>query len=206
MKVSNSWDTFTVGQYQRLVELSRADIVDPIDRAAHTAAILTNISYEEAMNLDRHQASEIIAQGAFLSTQYPKDFKNFVKLQGKNYVVNPDLSSYTFGMYMDYTALVKGGVDEINDNLHKLLAMFIREEGERYDSIKCADRAVIIQQELTMDIAGGVSAFFLKLWEALLNATLDYLTNQTKLTNAEVKMLRRIALGHGGHGGYGSIA
>ena len=101
---------------------------------------------------------DAIEQAVMNSDAMPKTWKH----RGKSYVCKTDLDKLTAGQLVDYMAVMDMG--NIEENLHKLLAVFWHESKKGYDAVNFAARADFIRNNMPIDLALVTSNFFLQLY------------------------------------------
>ena len=169
MKIRN-WDEMTVGAYQELLEI----IKDGDAVAVETGIVGLLCGAEErdidALNLMEYQR---LRQQAQFIAEFPKVRPNCPKsivLNGTKYTITRDVKKMSVGQYVDFQTYSKM---EFNEVLVDLISCFIipqgKEYGEGYD-IELVKND--IRDYMSVPMAYGLTAFFFRQLQTLMQATL----------------------------------
>ena len=206
MKLPNSWKEVPLKHYIEISEVSFIDM-DEIDKAVKILAILSSQSEEDIIELTVDEIARYTKQVSFVFKKYePKGVPTFIRLKGKRYSLNNDVKSLSGAEYIDFTSLIKDKQD-IAKNLPQILAIFLEPinifgfkkkdcyrknpEGNYIKKLQVrvdvAKDCLELPSTTAMDLAG----FFLKSYESLTKATLNYLKLKQMKT---MKILRKEAM------------
>ena len=178
------YSAVTVGQYSTFM-MARTDV--------ERVMAATGLSRKQAGAINIDSIGKIIQKFQEVLDQGRGVLQRKIKLRGVEYGFIPSLDDIAFDEYTDATGLSKlVFTDNKWSELSKLLAIFYRPItetfGERYaiepyDSDKLQGRAYVME-DLTMDIASGVSLFF----SLILN---EYAIDSHRCSNQMMTMLAK---------------
>ena len=173
----DSWDKMTVGKYQ--------DIKLIIDKGGEESEIKTEI-LSELIGIDIDDVLEMpivryhqyIQRTAFLYEDVPtRMVATKYVLGGVTFDVMLNIEKMTTAQFIDYQNFVK----DIDKNLVQLLSIFLIPKGKKYnEGYDIVEMQKIIQDNMCIIDAKALSAFFLKWYESLLQATVHSLIKRMK--------------------------
>ena len=150
------------------------------DEEAQTALMLShlcglNAEYIKSLSIEDYNTVRMTLEGFITNTEYP--LQKIIKIDGKEYGFEPNLSQMSYGAYVDIS---KFGQLTIDDNWPKIMSILYRpitdKKGDMY-SIEAykgeIDDKLFLQ--VPMDIQFGCLFFFVNLLTDLLSGTLKYL-------------------------------
>ena len=150
------------------------------DEEAQTALMLSHLcgldaEYIKSLSIEDYNTVRMTLEGFITNTEYP--LQKIIKIDGKEYGFEPNLSQMAYGAYVDIS---KFGQLTIDDNWSKIMSILYRpitdKKGDMY-SIEAykgeIDDKLFLQ--VTMDVQFGALFFFVNLLTDLLSATLKYL-------------------------------
>lgn len=193
----DSYNKLSIGKF---IEIQEVDFIsmEEIDIQATLIAILNDMTEEEVLELPLNEYKDCARKLKFLAIKpEPKSkIPKSVKLSGKEYTVITDIRKMTAGQYIDYQNYL---THKDNKYLPHILSCFIVPKGEKYGESDLAEIIEIIKNELPINIALSMSAFFLKKWENLTKGTLTFLVWKMrwmlmKEKNQEVKKKMKMAI------------
>lgn len=147
IKVPDSWDEVTIGQYQELLE-SKKDF--------ERVSVLIDQDPEDVRKYDPQSMARILKHLSW--TQIPPDqnrYNRFIEVDGVEYRLVHNLNSFTLGEWIDMDEYVK----DFNNNLHLVIAMLYRPAGE-YRAEDVAGRANLFRDKVSIGQVYGAFVFF----------------------------------------------
>lgn len=166
----------TVAQFQQLVLLDQQSSIDGFDKEIHFAAIMSNMTYQQAAEeLTMDQILEINRIYSFpdMNKVVPR-LPRRTRIRGKLYKIMPNFTYLKGGEFLDFEHFTRTP-DTSVEELHNIMALFVRpyiipyiwvarrkEPAKRY-----LDRAKFLQDYAPAEIGCMISAFFLQVWRQL---------------------------------------
>jgi len=198
MKLPTKWSEVSLKKYIQITELSEIDM-DELDRHAKVLSILSGESEDKILSMSVTALKQCITATTFIYT-LPEGgaIKQFIKLSGKRFKVNTKLNTISAGEYIDLSNYTKDK-ETVNQNLHNILAIFFvpvnvfgNKRNKYYQDgvLKLEQRnknAEIIKENIMMSDVFSLSGFFLKLYESLMEATVNYSMLKAKEANRKLK-------------------
>ncbi len=155
--IKNSWKEVTINEYLELISLLKLNKSDIIDIEAHIICVLTNLTYDEVMQLDLTTFKSILKHFKFLETKPQGELKEKYTIGDKVYVVNYNYNNMTVTQYLNLN-YVNQQKENILDNIGIALASFMTPEGCDANKIDIQKEGKYISEH--MNIADA-NAFFL---------------------------------------------
>lgn len=169
----DSYNKLSIGKF---LEIQEVDFIsmEEIDIQATLIAILNDMTEDEVMELPLDEYKNYVRKLKFLAIkpEHKSNIPKSVKLGGKEYTVITDIRKMTAGQYIDYQNYL---THKDNKYLPHILSCFIIPKGEKYGESDLSEIIETIKNELPINIALSMSAFFLKKWENLTKGTLTFL-------------------------------
>lgn len=150
------------------------------DEEAQTALMLSHLcgldaEYIKSLSIEDYNTVRMTLEGFITNTEYP--LQRIIKIDGKEYGFEPNLSQMSYGAYVDIS---KFGQLTIDDNWPKIMSILYRpvteKKGDMY-SIEAykgeIDDKLFLQ--VPMDVHFGTLFFFVNTLTDLLSATLKFL-------------------------------
>lgn len=157
-----SYKDINLKEYKKIVEINNRELDSDLEKDIAVLSVLLDTTESEMYNLPIVELRSLIEQ---INWVYRYEFKptgkmvNKLKIDGIEYIVNPDLNSFTVSQYMDF----QNFWDKRSERMGNLLAVFIVPKGKKYnegyDVIELADR---LEEIFTLDDWNNVCFFFLK--------------------------------------------
>jgi hypothetical protein len=177
LTVPTDWSGVSLKKYLTL-QKDMKNYVD--DEEAQTALMLShlcglNAEYINSLSIEDYNQVRVALEGFVNNTEYP--LQKIIKLNGKEYGFEPNLSAMAYGAYVDIS---KFGQLTIDDNWPKIMSILYRpiveKKGDMY-SIEAYKGEIDDKLFLSvnMDVQFGALFFFVNLLTDLLSATLKYL-------------------------------
>lgn len=193
----NSWDKLTVGKYQEIKEIIN-NSTDEYEMRTEILSILTDIDVEDLLELPIGRYNHLLQNMNFLlEERRPKMVNTKYVLEGQTFEVMLNVEKMTAAQFIDYQNYAK----DVDKNLINILTVFLIPKGHKYnEGYDITEVARIIKDNMSVNDAAALSAFFLECYKALLTTTVRYLTRKMKRLakkekNKEVveKMMEAIA-------------
>lgn len=169
-----SYKDVNLKEYKKIVEINNRELDSNIEKDIAVLSVLLGVEESEVYNLPIVELRSLLEQ---IKWVYDYAFKptgklaNKIKIDGEEYIVNPDLNSFTVSQYMDF----QNFWDKRSERMGNLLAVFIVPKGKKYnegyDVIALADR---LEEIFTLDDWNNVCFFFLKNYLISTKASLLY--------------------------------
>ena len=148
------WMELTIGTFQRICDIPNDE--DEITKTIRMISVASGAPEEELMNLPYTEYSKLVRAIGFVQTGIPDKLLQDFVCGGTTYRFQCELMDMTTAEYFDLDTLSK---DSDNSNLHMLMAIMYRPEGEKYDSKKVAERARIFKDCMPMSYCFGSQVF-----------------------------------------------
>lgn len=147
VKIPDSWNEVTVGQYQELCQTSK-----DLD----TVSILLDQDPEEVRKFDSASMGKIVSHLGWVK-QLPDDkkYNAFVEVNGKEYRLIENLNSFTLGEWID----MEEYLNDFKTNIHLILAMLYRDR-PGYDTEDNRERAELFRDNMMIGDVYGCFVFF----------------------------------------------
>lgn len=209
MRLPKDWGQVTLKQY---IKLSKIDPeLEDMDRHVKTISILSGEPEIKVWDLSLSFIKQAIAKTKFIYSQpESKGVRTSIRIKGNRFHIDNNVRHICGGEYIDLTSFLKEK-DKITDNLPHILAIFFKpvnflglkkkrhyrknDKGILIQTLESRNEtAKLLEEHLTMDIAMGLSAFFLKNWEASIKAIQDYSIGEMEKQTKKVKKIMKKVL------------
>lgn len=132
IKIKNSWEALTYGDYMQLVQIGEADIPENY-KTTHLLSILTGEKVEDLESLQITTFMKLVSHLQFLNEK-PKDIKHKseYEVNGRKYIVQADVDKICTAQFLDYSSYIKEKYDTNGPNTVKLASCFLIPEGHKY--------------------------------------------------------------------------
>lgn len=157
-----------LGVFQEIILAN--DIPDEVDRQVKVLSLLTSLSERELLNLPIAEYSDLAAKAMFLTKPLPKIARPNAKYKCGAFTLIPtgDLRKITAAQYIDFQAFAPDG----EKKMVEVLSCFLVPEGCKYnDGYDIVEVQNAIREDLSVQDAVYLSAFFLSKYAALIKAT-----------------------------------
>lgn len=198
--VPSSISEIPLCHYQEFLKL-QATSNDQEFIAQKMVEIFCGLQLKDVVKLKVTSVNELIVHFTKIFKEKPK-FKPTFKIGDVEFGFIPNLENITFGEYVDLENYISKWED-----FHKAMAVMYRpitiRKGDKYEIMEYTGAAAFSEgmKFAPMDVAISASVFFWSLGKELLNATLDYLTNELKTNEKEFQTLaHELNLGKSGGG------
>lgn len=198
--VPSSISEIPLCHYQEFLKL-QATSNDQEFIAQKMVEIFCGLQLKDVVKLKVTSVNELIVHFTKIFKEKPK-FKPTFKIGEVEFGFIPNLENITFGEYVDLENYLSKWED-----FHKAMAVMYRpitiRKEDKYEIMEYTGAAAFSEgmKFAPMDVAISASVFFWTLGKELLNATLDYLTNEIKTNEKEFQTLaHELNLGKSGGG------
>lgn len=183
--IYNSWDNLPIGKLNDVNNIINNNELNEDDKIIKLGALISNMDYEDFINLKIEDAQKIISQIKFLY-EAPKN-KKLVKnlnLDGINCKVIQDVSEITTAQFIDYNTLISNG----NVSIPEILSVFIIPHGHKYsDNYNKEEIVELISKYVSVEEGISIANFFIKKYKRLLMRTLLY-----SKVNLKIQLMKRL--------------
>lgn len=208
MEVKKTWEEITLGEFQKLVEISQRyvdkknDTMAMTDYGTEVLSVLTGKEFEEIETLPIDEYKDISAYMGFLNEKpTPSELKTNYDVGGVKYNISKTIGKLTPKnvremkaiQYIDLLGLHQQKKDE-NDasNLHMILAVCMIPDGKTYGEFDVMESANYLQEHLNIRDAIAVQAFFLTAFNILTSVTATYFEGKKRIKPKQKEMLTKI--------------
>jgi hypothetical protein len=200
-KLPKKWSDISIKQFIEVSTLAQSGL-DDVDLKVKLMSIFTGEPEAYFLNLNYKQFNKLCNSVSFLNDLNisGKLIYNF-KIDGVKFVVNPNISDLSTAEYIDLSGYM-GSKEKIQENLHKLLAIFIKPKHKWFGLKKVYMRrgevAELLYNKMPITIAYPMSVFFCELLNNSIKTTKDYLEKTMKKTMKKAKKAGLLKNGDGG--------
>lgn len=188
IKIKNSWNEISVGEYIELVSILRDEELDEVEINNYILSLLSGLDVREIRALELNSFKELLKSIHFLRTEPTSKIRKSYNIDGVEYMTTLRLDKVTTGQYMDLQAMTTTP-DSILENMSKILAVFLIPKGKKYGEYDVLEVANIIDSKFMIEDAYALTFFFSTLNQKLLKCSQDYLISMKK--KAEKKKLKK---------------
>ena len=199
MKIADNWSEVSLKQYIEIFDIMAIDM-DELDKQVKIVSILSNEPETTVLKLSTPAFKQAVRVVSFIYTK-PDNlyFKPYLRIGLKRFKVNYLLNTIKAGEYIDLVSYCKDQ-KEVHNRLSQIIAIFLepvnifgfRKSGCYENGCQTLDSrnktAKLIEDNLMMNDVFALSGFFLKSYNALIKATLDY--SDSQMTRAK-KLMKR---------------
>ena len=181
----DSWDEVTISQFQ---EISSIDL-DNKSRSLEIISILINEDIEEIRKYDMQSLNRVVTALSWCD-QLPndKDFNNTINIEGTEYKM-VKMSSFSVGEWIDIESYFEDSIA----NLHKILAIFYREDSLPYDTETAEQRAELFKEHVNVGQVYGSVVFFCHIAKNCMLTIKGYFQMEIMKMNLEKKMKTKVS-------------
>lgn len=174
-----NWSNLTIGKYQEIVATQESGL-DDLVKMIEVVRIMEDMTIEQAHDLSLKEVSQLFNSYTFLQELPEKVSSNFV-IDNVRYHVCLDISKINAAQFIDLKEFTKEH-QNLNGNLHLVLAVLSLPKGKKYEGSNVIDRANLFRNKLTCEIALPIIVFFWTFFCEYTIAMSDYL-EQKKQAN-----------------------
>jgi len=199
-KLPKSWKDISIKQFVEVSNLVQSGLED-IDLKVKLMSIFSGEPEDYFLKLNYKEFNKLCNSVAFMNDLNisGKLIYNF-KIDGIKFIVNPNVSDLSTAEYIDLLNYM-GSKDKVKDNLHKILAIFIKPKHKWFGLKKVYMRrgevAEILLNKMPITIAYPLSVFFCELLNNSIKTTKDYLDMMMKKVMREAKKTGLVKNGDG---------
>lgn len=186
MKIPTKWEDVVIKNYYRVIDISNAPDLTEIDKAGLLVAAITGTTIEQVEDMNIADFKNAVVQvNTIINTPLDKRVPHTFKCNGKVYEFNYIRPIAKAKHLMVLSQLTKDKKETVY-NLHKILANFTTCLDDKQQSYE--DRAKEFYEHLSIDVAYGISNFFLTSSSLLLQ---NIQTSLEKKLNKEMTSLKK---------------
>lgn len=186
----SSWAEVSVKQYHEIRNNFNDKSLDAIDRDVSNICTLSGVDYSEIESLPIPTIKELANKISFIySMEVQGEFPNKIFLGNRMFTVNPDIR-VNYGQFKAMREYSKTE-ESVNDNLHKIVALFIYEENKTYD-FEYENKCKLVYEHCKMDVVLRLCGFFLELLPEFVKVSRTYSLNRVeKIIQETAKQIER---------------
>lgn len=190
-KLPKSWKDITIKQFIEISKITEKESVDNIDTKIKLLCVFTGRNDDYFLSLNYKEFNRLCNKLSFLNNLdiSQRLIYNF-KIGGTRYVVNPFINELQTAEYIDLHTFLKSK-ESINENLHKILAIFVKPKhkwfGLKKVYMKRGEIAEVLLNQMPITVAYPLCVFFCELLKNSIVTTKDYLDKQMKAVLKEAK-------------------
>lgn len=185
IKVPDSWNEVTIEKFQEI-----NSIQDNSSRSLEIISILIDQDIEEIRKYDMQSLNRIVDALSWCDNLPSDNHTPSFEIDGTTYDM-VKMSSFSVGEWSD---LEEYFTDSIV-NLHKILAVFYREDSKPYDTDSAEKRAELFRQRVTVGQTYGTVVFFCNIERDCMKTIAVYFQLQTllmKMKSQKPKQKKRL--------------
>lgn len=176
MKLPQSYNDLTIGQYVQLISIKETDLVD---YEIKVISILTGLTTNEVEALPFAEFTDLIKQTIWLNDfKINEQLSEEISLENKTYRIILNPKQLTAGQYIDLKMFTKES-DKVLSNLAEILATLAIEKGKEYSGETHSERSQFFYDKMPLGFAYPIAVFFCKVYPTLINFTQDYFLRQS---------------------------
>ena len=166
----DTYDRLPLGRYMDIVQISRDESLDDLDRQIAIISVLSGMGTEDILALDLASFSELSLRTSFLNREAKEGSVAGSYRLGKLELVRvKDFRSLTAGQYIDFQQYCKNGAEIVD-----LLSVILIPKGHRYnDGYDTDDVRKAIGDHLTLPEALALQGFFFRSSKELIDSSLS---------------------------------
>lgn len=171
------WEDITINQYKAIskIDLNQSNEIDSI---IDLLVAVTGKTSEEILDMPMDEFNILTKELDFLKEVIkPRMKSDKYIVDGKEYRLTANAKSMTAGQYIDYTTTLQADPENFGMICATILVPKGKKYGEGYDPLEISE---VFNKHFKMVDVMGVSFFFLKTSEALMQATLCSLNRKLK--------------------------
>lgn len=171
----DSYDKLTIGKYKELLELEKSE--DEMENVLDILSILTDEDVGTLLTIPINDFKELVSKMSFLKERpaISERCPNSITIKGTKYNVEKDVKKMSVGQYIDYKQYYKEPED-LMKNLNYIMTIFLIPNGHKYgDGYDIDALASLINDNLSVTTAIGISNFFFRKSEKSIKCFLTYL-------------------------------
>lgn len=179
-----SYKELTIDKYLQIKQLLQVDEED-INKQVTLLSILSDLDEEEILNLKLDDYKQLNQQTDFLLEQ-PKATKIATTYKLGNYILEPmvNMKDVTTSQYIDFQTFIK----DQDKYLVELLSIILVPKGKKYaQDYDIYDVQNVIRENLNIEDALGLTAFFLTLFNSLIQTMQTYCIRKMKKMMKKMK-------------------
>ena len=173
-----SWEDVKVRDLMKIKEIEALQTKSVEEKNLLTGAYLSNMTYDEFIQLPLDKAKEYMDLALFL-TEKPKlpKIRNKYVINGQEYILLKGSEDLTVAQYIDFETIAADGFDK---HIPELLAIFLVPEGHSYNDGYDKDRAIEDMGDMQIVEGLSIANFFTKRYIKLTQRLMIYLKLRMK--------------------------
>ena len=172
-QLPNEWIDISIGQLQSIANIDPS--IDEVDKIIEILNIISGIPKDELLESPATEYRKLIDTISFINSEIPEKLVDYWEYDGVKYKMNLELTKMSTAECLDLDTFSK---NSDSNNLHILMAIISRPEGEKYNSDKVYERAEIFKEHMPISIAVSAQLFMQVLDLVLQNNIQDSLTKE----------------------------
>jgi len=148
------WSDINIGQLQSLAIVD--ETTDETDKVVQIISILSGISIEDIYELPCTEYIKLREAIAFISSEIPNKILQDITIDDVTYKFQCSLVELTVREYDVIESLCR---EQNTDNLHLLMAVFYRPEGEKFNWKLLESRGNLFKEHMPITCAMGAQVF-----------------------------------------------
>lgn len=191
VSVPTEWKDLTWSQYLKIGDILESKL-DDLDKKIALLGVALKMEEEDVLKIDGKNLRLCLNKLEFINDKstIPHKVPQEIKVGGKRYKVNLNISGYTAGQYVDAKSFMKGDLKTAHQGLAVCLNrvrgfMFI-DKVYPYEPEKHAERADGLLNARVTELY-PIFVFFCQLWGTLKDPTLAYLKKEARKMLAKLK-------------------
>lgn len=189
-----TWDAISLTDYKKIVEISKRELDSDMEKDIAVVSILCEVPEKEIYDLPIQQLQSLLVDASWIKKPFTFSHSfntKKVKIEGEEYVVNPDINQFSVAQYMDF----QNFWDKRNDHMGNLLAVFIIPKGHKYnEGYDVVELAQKLEDTISIKFWNEVCFFFLKDWLNSVKASAIYSLWVTRKMRRKMKDKEKKAL------------
>lgn len=175
MKLKDNWSLLTIKDFAQISEIQETE-TEILERDILILSVLTGESVEIIEALPLTELKSLVKRLSFLQEQIPDKVINKVRIGGRTFIAQPDITKIKAYEYID----LMNAKDNVTHFLHVFAAIFFKEYSWFKKKLGYQERAELFKEHMTITTAYPVCVFFCNLLIGLTPIIGDYLADRAK--------------------------
>jgi hypothetical protein len=124
-----SWDEVSIGEFVKIFSFEREGL-SMIEVVVETISLLSGVPQEKFYMLPVNEFQKLAEELAFVNTELKGVDVDFIVLDGEEYWLKKDFSSFTMGEVISIETILEQGGNNLFKVMDKLLCIFLRKKKE----------------------------------------------------------------------------
>ena len=173
MDIIDNYNRLTLGQYMEILEISRNESLEDIDKQVQILSILTGVAEDELLHLPIQEYKELVVKSGFLNP----DNINYHPI-AKKYILGKfelipcrDFRKIETCQYIDFQTYAP----DLDNHLVEFLSVILVPKGHRYnEGYDILEVQKAIREEMSVSDGVSIAGFFLTWCRKSIKASLNY--------------------------------